>query len=137
MAKKSSSVDEYLELQKPEVKAALAKLRKAIRAAAPKAEEKISYNLPFYRQNGHLAAFVSQKNHLSFVTMSSNVINKFKAELKPFKVSGTTIQFQPDNPLPAVLVKKILKARLKENMERESKSKSKSKNENNIKTIIK
>lgn len=127
MSKTQKSVDEYLEYQKPEVKDALGKLRNAIKSAAPKAEEKISYNLPFYRQNGHLAAFVSQKNHLSFVTMSLEVINKFKKELKPFKVSGTTIQFQPDKPLPAVLVKNIIKARLKENLERESKSKSKSK----------
>jgi uncharacterized protein YdhG (YjbR/CyaY superfamily) len=125
MAKTPKSVDDYLYNQNPDVKNALGKLRKAIRSAAPKAEEKISYNLPFYTQNGHLAAFVSQKNHLSFVTMSKKVIEKFKAELKPYKVSGTTIQFQPDKPVPAVLVKKIIKARLKENEKRVNKSKKK------------
>jgi uncharacterized protein YdhG (YjbR/CyaY superfamily) len=55
--------------------------------------------------------------------MSANIINKFSNELKPFKVSGTTIQFQPDKPIPAALVKKIVKSRLKENEERILKTK--------------
>ncbi len=122
MAKTPKSVDEYLENQEPEVKVALSKLRKAIRSAAPKAEEKIAYSLPYYKQNGALTAFVSHKNHLSFVTMSHSIVKQFKNELKSFKVSGTTIQFQPSNPVPSSLVKKIIKARIKENEERAAKS---------------
>ena len=118
-------IDHYISVQTPDVQSLLEQMRQTIKKAAPKAEEKISYNLPFYRQNGHLAAFVSQKNHLSFVTMSTAVIKLFKAELKNFKVSGTTIHFQPKNPIPSTLVKKIIKARIKENINKLSKTKKK------------
>ncbi len=125
MAKPANSVKEYLDSLPKDVKKTLSCIRKAIISAAPEAIESISYRIPFYRLNGHLAAIVSHKNHCSFVTMSHDVIKQFKDELKPFKVSGTTIQFQPRSTLPALLVKKIIKARMKENMERESKSKAK------------
>lgn len=132
MAKPANSVKEYLDSLPNNVKKALGSIRKAIISAAPEAAESISYRVPFYRLNGHLAAIVAHKNHCSFVTMSHDVIKQFKDELKQFKVSGTTIHFQPGKTLPALLVKKIIKARLKENLERELRSKSKSKNENKI-----
>ncbi len=123
MVKILNTVDEYLSLQPKEVKSSLEKLRKAIKSAAPKAEEKISYRIPFYRLNGHLAAFVAHKNHNSFVTMSPVVIKAFKDQLKPYKISGTTIHFPHNKALPSALVKRIIRARVIENS---SKSKSKS-----------
>ena len=118
MPKVPKTVDEYLASLEPDTRKALTGLRKAILAAAPKAEEKINYRIPFYRQDGHLAAFAAQKNHLSFVTMSYDVVKQFKAELKDFKVSGTTIQFYPEKTIPQALVKKIIKARIKGNKDK-------------------
>lgn len=115
MAKAPGTVDEYIKAQTPGTIALLKKVRTAIKNAAPGAEEKISYKIPIYILNGHLVAFFAAKNHSSFVTMSSNVIKNLNKEIKPFKVSGTTIHFTADNPLPDALVKKIVKARMKEN----------------------
>ncbi|MBZ0202471.1 MAG: DUF1801 domain-containing protein [Ignavibacteria bacterium] len=110
-----NTVDEYLSLLPMEVKSSLEKLRKAIITAAPEAEEKISYRIPFYRLNGHLAAFVAHKKHNSFVTMSRKVIKSFKDQLKPYEISGTTIHFPHNKALPSSLVKEIIKARILEN----------------------
>ncbi len=125
MPKPAVSVEEYLKSLPDEVNRSLSNVRKAIRSAAPDAVESISYRVPFYRLNGHLAAIVSHKSHNSFVTMSHDVIKLFKDELKQYKVSGTTIHFPPDKALPRSLVESIIKARVKENQERESKSKTK------------
>lgn len=127
MSKPANSVTEYLDSLPNDVKKALNSLRRAIISAAPDAKESISYRIPFYRLNGHLAAIVSHKNHCSFVTMSHDVIKQFNEDLKPFKVSGTTIQFQPGSTIPEALVKKIIKARIKENLAKMSGSKTRSK----------
>ena len=115
MPKTANSVDEYLNMLAPVVRKTLESVRKSIKSAAPDADEIIGYRIPLYKYNGHLTAFFAAKSHCSFVTMSSNVIKTFKTQLKPYKVSGTTIHFPLDKPLPAELVKKIVKARVKEN----------------------
>jgi uncharacterized protein YdhG (YjbR/CyaY superfamily) len=117
MAKPVKTVDEYVKTLPLSFRKVFESVRKTIKSAAPKAEELISYRVPFYRHNGHLAAFFAAKNHCSFVTMSIPVIKKFKAELKPYKISGTTIQFRPEKPVPAALIRKIIKARILENNE--------------------
>ena len=99
-------------------------VRKAIKSAAPDAEETISYRIPLYKYKGHLVGFMAFKNHSSFVTMSQSIIKAFKNDLKPYKVSGTTIHFPVDKPLPPSLVKKLVKARLVENKEKAGKKKS-------------
>ncbi len=126
MTKPAKTVDEYLQQQDTKTRKSLQQVRKAITAAAPKAEELISYRIPLYRQNGHLVAFMVQKNHCSFVTMSAPLMRTLKNDLKQYDVSGTTIHFQPDKPLSPALIKKIVKARVKENEEK-AKNKSKSK----------
>jgi uncharacterized protein YdhG (YjbR/CyaY superfamily) len=109
------SVDEYIErLDEPE-RTALASLRAQIRQAAPKAVEIISYRIPTYRQNGPLVHFAAQANHLSFTIVSLEVMESFRGELRDFDVSGRTIRFSAENPLPAGLVKRIVKARVREN----------------------
>jgi uncharacterized protein YdhG (YjbR/CyaY superfamily) len=124
----TKNVDDYLGGLDPSRRKALEQVRKAVASAAPKAQETISYRIPYYKHNGALLAFIAHKNHLSFVTMSYDVVKKFKTELKPFKISGTTIHFQPSKPIPPTLIKKIVKERIKENdLKVKSKSKKKTK----------
>src|SRR5947209_1897308 len=109
------TVDEYLATLSDDKRAALERLRKTIRAAAPKAEECISYQLPAFRLNGMLVAFGATANHCAFYPMSSSTVAAHKDELKDYDTSKGTIRFQPDHPLPAALVRKLVKARIAEN----------------------
>jgi len=113
--RKPRTIDEYVTALSTDKRAALEKLRKTIRSAAPKAEECISYQIPAYRQNGMLVGFAAAANHCSFYPMSSSLVMALKKELKAYDTSKGTIRFQPDNPLPASLVRKIVKARIAEN----------------------
>jgi len=111
-------VDGYLAALPKEVRLTLEKLRKAIKAAAPMAEEIISYGMPAFKYHGPLVFFAAFKNHCSFFGVSKLLIEKLSGELEPYDVSGTTIHFSPQNPLPAALVKKIVKARIAQNESR-------------------
>ena len=115
MAAKPKTIDEYLAALSEDKRAALEKLRKTIRAAAPKAEECISYQLAAFRQNGMLVAFGATANHCAFYLMSSSTVEAHKDELKDYDTSKGTIRFQADQPLPATLVRKLVKARIAEN----------------------
>ncbi len=112
---KAKAIDEYLAALSDDKRAALEKLRKTIRAAAPNAEECISYQLPAFRLNGMLVAFGATANHCAFYPMSSSTVAAHKDELKDYDSSKGTIRFQPDNPLPTALVRKLVKARIAEN----------------------
>ncbi len=112
------TVDEYLELQEPEIRSALEKLRKTIRSAAPQAEEIISYQIPSYKYNGALVHFAAFKDHCSFFVVNKQLLKDFEKELQPYKTSGTTIHFTPENPLPATVVKEIVKKRIIQNKSR-------------------
>ena len=122
MAAKPKTIDEYLAALSEDKRAALEKLRKTIKAAAPKAEECISYQLAAFRQNGMLVAFGASANHCAFYLMSSSTVEAHKDELKDYDTSKGTIRFQADKPLPVALVRKLVKARIAENAGR-SKSK--------------
>jgi uncharacterized protein YdhG (YjbR/CyaY superfamily) len=111
-------VDDYLAGLSPDKRAALEKLRKAIKAAVPTAEECISYRLPAFRLAGRpLVAFGATGSHCAFYPMSSTIVERFKEELAGYSTSKGTIRFQPDRPLPATLVRKLVKARIAENKE--------------------
>ncbi len=112
----ATSVDQWLARLQPEQQVALEKLRAQILAAAPGAEETISYGMPTFVLHGHLVAFGAFKKHLSFFPMSSTLIAKHP-EAAPFATSSGTLQFQPDKPIPAALVKKLVKARIVQNLE--------------------
>jgi uncharacterized protein YdhG (YjbR/CyaY superfamily) len=114
---KVRTVDEYLARVSDDKRVALQKLRKTIKAAAPRAEECISYQLPAYRLNGMLVAFGATANHCAFYPMSASTVAAHREELKDYDTSKGTIRFQPDNPLPASLVRKLVKARIAENAE--------------------
>jgi len=107
MASKPRTIDEYLAALSDEKRAALEKPRRTIRAAAPKAEECISYQLAAFRQNGMLVAFGATANHCAFYLMSSSAVEAHKDELKDYDTSKGTIRFQADKPLPVALVRKL------------------------------
>jgi uncharacterized protein YdhG (YjbR/CyaY superfamily) len=111
-------VDEYLAALPAEQRAALEDLRRAVRAAAPEAEETIAYRIPTYRHHGPLVHFAAFRDHLSLVTVSRPVLKRFLGELEGWRVSGTTIRFTPDHPLPSPLVAAIVRARVEENAAR-------------------
>jgi uncharacterized protein YdhG (YjbR/CyaY superfamily) len=111
----AETIDEYLDALDDEQRVVLQKLRETIRGAAPRAEECISYGIPTFRQNGALVGFGAAANHCSFYPMSGSTVAEFKADLKGFDTSKATIRFAPDKPLPAALVRKVVKARVKEN----------------------
>jgi uncharacterized protein YdhG (YjbR/CyaY superfamily) len=116
MAGKPKTIDEYLAALSADKRAALERLRQTIRAAAPKAEECVSYQLPAFRLNGKmLVAFGATANHCAFYLMSSSTVEAHKDELKNYDTSKGTIRFQADKSLPAALVRKLVKARIAEN----------------------
>lgn len=112
---KPTTIDEYLERVRDEQRAALEKLRRTIHAAAPKAEECISYGLPAFRLDGPLVAFGATPKHCAFYPMSGSILEGFERELEGYETSKGTIRFQPKKPIPAALVRKIVKARIAEN----------------------
>ena len=112
---RAATIDEYLAGVKPDQRAALEQLRRTIRAAAPKAEEGISYGLAAFRWKGRpLVAFGAGKNHCAFYPMSGAIVATFQEQLKVYATSKGTIRFSTDKPLPAALVKRLVKARLAE-----------------------
>jgi len=121
--KPAKSVDDYLAAVPEEARAVLETLRRTIRDAAPKAEEAVSYQIPSFKYHGPLVFFAAFKNHCSFYVVSKSIMKTFGSELKPYDTSGTTIHFSAENPLPATLVKKIVKARIEENEARAKKRK--------------
>ena len=114
MPRKPTTIDEYLAELSEDKRVALEKLRKIIRAAAPKAVECISYQVPTFKQNGMLVGFGAGENHCAFYLMSVSAVSSHKDELKKYDTGKSTIRFLPDKPLPASLVRKLVKARLAE-----------------------
>jgi uncharacterized protein YdhG (YjbR/CyaY superfamily) len=116
MTSQPKTIDEYLAPLSQDMRAVLERLRKTIRSAAPKAEECISYGLAAFRLNGRpLVAFGAAANHCAFYPMSSSTVAVHKDELKDYHTSKGTIRFQVDKPLPATLVRELVRARIVEN----------------------
>ena len=115
------TVDEYMARVPAKFRTALQRLRKTIKAAAPDAEEVISYQMPAFRENGILVYYAAFKDHCSLYVASDQVRRQFAAELKPFETGKGTLQFTPDRPLPDELVRRIVKVRVAENASRRSK----------------
>jgi len=115
-----ANVDEYLAPLSADKRAALQKLRRAIRSAAPKAEECIAYNVPTYRLEGKmLLSFGAAANHCALYA-GAHPIKVLAAELKGFATSKGTIRFHPDRPLSEALVRKIVKTRIAERVSHEA-----------------
>jgi uncharacterized protein YdhG (YjbR/CyaY superfamily) len=111
-----ATVDEYLKALPKESRDALERLRKTIRAAAPNADEVISYSIPFYKQNGMLVGFsASAKDYLTFHIISGDLLREHAHALAPFNTGKGSIQFTAAKPIPTTLVTKIVRARVAEN----------------------
>ena len=112
---KPRTIDDYLAGLTADKRRTLEKLRDTIRSAAPGAEECISYSLPAFRLNGALVAgFGASASHCAFYPMSGSTIETLKRELEGYETSKGAIRFSPDKPLPASLVRKLVKARIAE-----------------------
>lgn len=118
---KVTTIDQYLAALSDDKRAALEKLRRTIRAAAPEAEECISYGIPSLRHNGMLVGFGAGANHCAFYMCNASTVKAFQDELKNYDTSKGTIRFPANKALPVGLVKKLVKARLAENASRKKK----------------
>lgn len=119
---KFKSIDEYISYFPKETQIILNELRKIISKAVPKAEEKISYNMPAFFQNGVLVYFAAYKNHMGFYPTTSGV-RAFQKDISKYKSSKGAIQFPIDKPLPAKLITQIVQFRLQENLSKSKKRK--------------
>jgi len=112
---KATTIDEYLAGLSDDKRAALEKIRKAIRASAPDAEECMSYGIPAFRLEGRLVAgFAASARHCSYFPMSGSIVSALQEDLAGYDTSKGAIRFATDQPLPAALVRKLVKARIAE-----------------------
>lgn len=119
--KRPNSVEEYLEGVDSEARKKLEEIRLAIKEAAPQAEEKISYGMPYYGYKGRLAYFRLAKSHIGLY-IPGGAIEHFKKELKDYSISkGATVRLPLDKKVPVPLIKKLVQFHLKENEDRAKK----------------
>jgi uncharacterized protein YdhG (YjbR/CyaY superfamily) len=111
--KTAKTIDEYIALFPEDIQARLQKVRSVIRAAAPEATEKISYQMPTFYLNGNLVHFAAFQQHIGFFPTPSGV-EHFLGELKAYKTSKGTIQFPLDQDIPFDLIDRIVRFRVKE-----------------------
>jgi uncharacterized protein YdhG (YjbR/CyaY superfamily) len=117
--KQVTTIDEYINGFPESVRKALLELRATIKRTAPEATETISYRVPTFQYHGNLVHFAAFKNHIGFYPTASGIA-AFERELKAYKRSKGAVQFPMDQPLPLKTVEKIVKFRLKENLQRNS-----------------
>jgi len=109
------AINDYLARIPTDMRASLERLRRTIRAAAPGAEEVVSYGMPAFKLNGMLVWYAGFKDHCSFFAGSRVVLGKFAKEVRPFSAGRGTLRFTPRHPIPATLVRRIVRARVAEN----------------------
>ena len=110
-------MDEYIATFPEETQKILEELRATIKASAPDAEEKISYQMPTFFLKGNLVHFAAWKNHIGFYPTPSGT-EAFKQELSIYEGAKGSIKFPIDKPLPLELISKIVKFRVAENLKR-------------------
>jgi uncharacterized protein YdhG (YjbR/CyaY superfamily) len=109
MKKKPKTIDDYLAGLSDDKRAALEKLRKDILAAAPGAEECISYQMPAFRHEGKVVVwFGAATRHCSFFP-GSTAVERNARELRAYDTSKGTVRFSAEKPLPATLVRKLVR----------------------------
>lgn len=111
------TIDEYIGLFVNDVADKLRAIRKTIREQAPGAVETIKYGIPTFTLNGNLVHFAAFKNHIGFYPAPSG-IEQFKKELSAYKMAKGSVQFPLDKPLPLQLIQKMVKFRVKENLDK-------------------
>jgi uncharacterized protein YdhG (YjbR/CyaY superfamily) len=112
-----SSIDEYIGTFPVETQKILQKMRKTIKAAAPEAQEKISYQMPAFTLKGNLVYFGAFKNHIGFYPTPSGT-EAFKREISIYQGAKGSIRFPIDEPLPLKLISQIVKFRVAENLKK-------------------
>lgn len=119
-----TSIDEYIAGFPEDVRKVLEDMRAAIRAAAPGAQEKISYGIPTFTLNGNLVHFAAFEKHISFFPTSSGV-RAFRRELEPYELGQGTIRFPIGTTLPWKLIRRIVRFRVAESLKKaETRSKA-------------
>ena len=119
------NIDEYIAGFPPQIQEILEKVRATIRAAAPGAQETISYRMPTFTLKGNLVHFAAFKNHIGFYPTPTGT-EEFKKELAAYEGGKGSIRFPLDKPIPYDLISRIVEFRVKENLERaEAKAKAK------------
>lgn len=119
-----NTVDEYIATFPKEVQEKLSAVREVIKAAAPQAEEIISYQMPAFKLKGILVYFAAFRNHIGFYPTGSG-IETFQKELAGYKSGKGSVQFPLDKPLPLELIDKVVKFRAAENIKRDKEKKNK------------
>lgn len=115
------AVETYLAKVPEPARSTLGKIRATIRSVVPaETTECLSYGIPAFRYKGALVAYAAFKNHCSFFPMQASLIDEMQEELKGYRTSKGTLQFDVDKPLPTALVKKMVKARIAENERKNS-----------------
>ncbi len=118
----ADDVDAYLAKVPEPARTTLGKIRATIRSVVPsEATEGLSYGMPAFHYKGALVAYSAFKNHCSFFPMQASLTDEMQEELKGYRTSKGTLQFALDKPLPATLVKKMVKRRVAENEKRTAK----------------
>ena len=112
-----NSIDEYIATFPKDIQKILQELRATIKAAAPKAEEKISYQMPTFFLNGNLVHFAAFKKHIGFYPTPSG-IEAFQKELSVYEGAKGSVQFPIDEPMPLKLISRIVKFRAAENIKK-------------------
>lgn len=107
-------VDAYLAALPEDVRSSLERVRSIVREMAPACTERVSYGIPIFRLRQDLVGMSAQKNHCALHTMSPPLVKAMAEELQGVKVSGATIHFTPDSPLPGELIERIVRERMKE-----------------------
>jgi uncharacterized protein YdhG (YjbR/CyaY superfamily) len=115
--KRFETIDEYIAAFPRNVQDILEKMRQTIRDSAPNAKEIISYQMPAFKLNGTLVYFAAWKDHIGFYPTSS-AIEAFKDELTDYEVTKGTVKFPLNKPIPFEMIKKMVKYRVKEDLEK-------------------
>jgi uncharacterized protein YdhG (YjbR/CyaY superfamily) len=113
---KPTSIDEYIAAAPPDVRAILRKIRATIKRAAPAAEEKISYQIPTFTLNGNLVHFAAFKKHIGFYPPVRD--KKLRVEVSAYAGEKGNLRFPLDKPIPYALIRRLVRARVRENLER-------------------
>ncbi len=129
--KGAATIEEYIADFPKDIQKILEELRATIRKAAPEAEETINYTIPTFTLNGNLVHFAAAKNHIGFYPAPSG-IKAFEEELSVYEGAKGSVKFPLDKPLPLSLVSKIVKFRVKENVEKAKAKKSKKPSANKV-----
>lgn len=118
------TMDEFIANSPKEAQAPLRKIRALIRKAAPGAEETINYGIPTFKLNGNLVHFAGFKSHIGFYPAPAG-IEKFKRELSAYETAKGSVKFPLDAPIPYDLIERIVRFRVKENLEKGKAAKKK------------